>query len=225
MNVDMASSRSLRTAALGAFGFDLCYAVHVLLRGLGPEDVTTAGIAAFSVAHRQALVASEVVVGVALLAAVVFVVSLAPVVRRTGEETLAAGIMISGTVFVTLGFVSQAAETALVGAADAGDLSAVLALNQLQGRIPIVWSLTALAVAVSVAALRTGVLPKWLGIAGLVAAGVFALGSIFSVIGRTVEGNASLVGVGLAIAWMLLVALFLYRTASKTAGSQAQQKS
>jgi hypothetical protein len=50
--------------------------------------------------------------------------------------------------FVALGFISQAAETALVGVADAGDQSAVLALNHLQGRIPIVWTITAFTVAI-----------------------------------------------------------------------------
>jgi hypothetical protein len=51
---------------------------------------------------------------------------------------------VSGAAFVAMGFISQAAETALVGVADAGDQSAVLALNYLQGRIPIVWTITAL---------------------------------------------------------------------------------
>jgi len=224
MNFDVTNTRALRTAALGALGFDLFYVVHRLLQGLGPEDATPAGIAAFNVGHRSALLASEVAVGVALLAAIVFVAALSPVVRRAGQDTLATAIVISGTVFVTLGFVSQAAETALVGAADAGDLSAVLALNQLQGRTPIVWSMTALTAAVSLAAMRTRLLPKWLGVAGLVAAGVFALGSIFSVLGRTVEGNSSLFGVGLSIVWMLLVALFLWRTASGSTQSGAQQE-
>jgi hypothetical protein len=124
---------------------------------------------------------------------------------------------VSGAAFVAVGFISQAAETALVGVADAGDQSAVLALNHLQGRMSIVWTITALTAAVSLAGLRTRLLPTWLGIAGLVAAGVFALGSISAVLGRTVEGNLSLFGVGLFIVWLLLVALSLWQAARTAA--------
>ncbi|WP_344513849.1 hypothetical protein [Dactylosporangium maewongense] len=163
MTAGATGRRALRTAALGAFGFDLFYVVHRLLQGLGPDGDTPAAVAAFNVAHRSALVASEVTVGAALLAAIVFVAALAPVIRRAGQDTLATAIAIVGTVFVALGFVSQAAESALVGASDAGDLSAVLALNQLQGRTPVVWSITALTAVVSLSALCTGLLPRWLG--------------------------------------------------------------
>ncbi|MFE9656380.1 hypothetical protein [Micromonospora sp. NPDC006431] len=224
MTIGVTGTRALRTAALGALGFDVFYVIHRLLQGLGPDGDTPAVVAAFTVAHRSALVASEAAVGAALLGAIAFVAALAPVVRRAGQDTLATAIAISGTVLVTLGFVSQAAETALVGAADAGDLSAVLALNQLQGRTPIVWSITALTAAVSLSALRTGLLPKWLGVGGLVAAGVFALGSIFSVLGRTVEGNSSLFGVGLFIVWLLLLAVFLWRVADRVARSESEQE-
>ncbi|MEU5723661.1 hypothetical protein [Micromonospora sp. NPDC047738] len=222
--IGVTGTRGLRTAALGALGFDVFYVIHRLLQGLGPDGDTPAAVAAFNVAHRAALVASEVAVGAALLAAIAFVAALAPVVRRAGQDTLATAIAISGTVFVTLGFVSQAAETALVGAAGAGDPSAVLALNQLQGRTPIVWSITALTATVSLSALRTGLLPKWLGVGGLVAAGVFALGAIFSVLGRTVEGNSSLFGVSLFIVWMLLLAVFLWRVAGRVARSESEQE-
>ena len=73
----------------------------------------------------------------------------------------------------------------------------------------IVWTITARTVAVSLAGLRTQLLPTWLGVAGLVAATVFALGSTSRVLGRTVEGNSSLFGVGLFGVWLLLVALCL----------------
>lgn len=213
MTAGVTGRRALRTAALGAFGFDVFYVVHRLLQGLGPDGDTPAAVAAFNVAHRSALVAGEVAVGAALLAAVVFVAALAPVIRKAGQDTLATATTIIGTVFVALGFVSQAAETALVGAADAADLSAVLALNQLQGRTPVVWSIAALTAVVSLSVLRTGLLPRWLGAGGLVAAGVFALGSTFSVLGRTVEGGSSLFGVGLFVTWMLVLAVFLWRAA------------
>jgi hypothetical protein len=170
---------------LGALVFDVLYVVHRLLQGLGPDDATPAGISAFNLAHRSALLASEVAVGLALLALIVFIAAFASLIRQAGRDTLATAVTVSGAVFVAMGFISQAAETALVGVADAGDQSAVLALNQLQGWIPIVWTITALTVAVSLAGLRTRLLPTWLGVAGLLTAGVFVLGSMSSVLGRS----------------------------------------
>ena len=102
------------------------------------------GISAFNVAYRSALLASEVAVGLALLAIIVFIAAFTSLIRQTGRDTLATAVTVSGAVFVALGFISQAAETALLGVADAGDQSALLALHHPQGRIPIVWTITAL---------------------------------------------------------------------------------
>ncbi len=73
MTIDVVenSARALRTAALGALVFDGFYVLHRLLQGLGPDDATPAGISAFNLAHRSALLASEVAVGLALLAMIV----------------------------------------------------------------------------------------------------------------------------------------------------------
>ena len=225
MTIDVAENPAwaLRTAALGALVFDVLYVVHRLLQGLGSDDATPAGISAFNVAHRSALLASEVAVGLALLAIIVFIAAFTSLIRQAGRDTLATAVTMSGAAFVAMGFISQAAETALVGVVDAGDQSAVLALNHLQGRIPIVWTITALTVAVSLAGLRTRLLPAWLGVAGLVAAGVFALGSMSSVLGWTVEGNSSLFGVGLFIVWLLLVAVCLWQAAG-TAAPESEAK-
>jgi hypothetical protein len=222
MTIDVVenSAGALRTAAFGAVVFDVFYVVHRLLQGLGPDGATPEGISAFNLAHRSALLASEVAVGLALLAVIVFIAAFTSLIRQAGRDTLATAVTVSGTAFVALGFISQAAETALVGVADTGDQSAVLALNHLQGRIPIVWTITALTVAASLAGLRTRLLPTWLGVAGLAAAGVFALGSISSVLGRTVEDNSSLFGVGLFIVWLLLVAICLWQAAG-TAASES----
>lgn len=219
MTIDVVenSAWALRMAALGVLVFDVLYIVHRLLQGLGPDDATPAEISAFNVAHQSALLASEVAAGLALLAVIVFIAAFASLIRQAGRDALATAVTLSGAVFVAVGFISQAAETALVGVADAGDQSAVLALNQLQGRIPIVWTITALTVALSLAGLRTRLLPSWLGVAGLLAAGVFMLGSMFSVLGRTMEGTSSLFGVGLFIVWLLLVALCLWRAAGTAA--------
>jgi hypothetical protein len=51
-------------------------------------------------------------------------------------------------------------------------------------------------------------------VVGLIAAGIFVLGSIFSVLGRTPEGASSLIGVGIFIVWMLLLSAGLWRAES-----------
>jgi len=227
MTIDVVENPAwaLCTAALGALVFDIFYVMHRILLGLGPDDATPFGISAFNLAHRSALLAGEVAVGLALLAAIVFIAAMTSLIRRAGRDTLATAVTVSGAGFISLGFISQAAETALVGVAEAGDQSAVLTLNHLQGRIPIVWTITALTAAVSLAGLRTRLLPTWLGVAGLVAAGVFAVGSMFSVLGRTAEGNSSLFAVGLFILWLLLVALCLWQAAGTAAPESAGSES
>jgi hypothetical protein len=122
----------LRTAALGGLAFALLYLLHRLLQGAGPGSSTAAAVAAYNVEHRGSLLAGEVAVG------------------------------ITSAVFLAIGFVSNAAETTLIGVADSNQPAAVLALDQLKGRTP----------------------------------AVFLLGSVLSVLGRTPEGNGSLIRVG-----------------------------
>ena len=204
----------LRAAAIGGLAFTVLYVVHRLLQGIGPDGSSAAAVAAYQVAHRGALLASEIAVGLALLAFIAFLAALVPVIWRAGQETLAVAVAISGGVFVATGLVSNAAETALVGAADSNQPAAVLALDQLQGRTPIVWTITALVAVLSLAIQRTGLVGRWLGVVGLVAAAIFLLGSVFSVLGRTPEGSSSLLGVGLFIVWMLLLSAGMWRGAA-----------
>jgi hypothetical protein len=204
----------LRTSAIGGLAFTALYLLHRVLQGTGPESSTAAAVAAYQVAHRGVLLASEVAVGLALLAFIPFLATLVPVIWRAGQESLAVAVAISGGVFISMGFVSNAAETALIGVADSNQPAAVLALDQLQGRTPIVWTITALVAVLSLAIYRTGLVGRWLGVVGLVAAVGFLLGSVFSVLGRTPEGSSSLVGVGLFIVWMLLLSAAMWRMGS-----------
>jgi hypothetical protein len=158
-------------------------------------------------------------VGLALLAFIAFLAALVPVIWRAGQEMLAVAVGISGGVFMAMGFVSNAAETALIGVADSNQPAAVLALDQLRGRTPIVWTITALVAVLSLAIHRTGLVGRWLGVVGLAAAAIFLLGSVFSVLGRTPEGTSSLVGVGLFIVWMLILSAGLWRTESTSTTS------
>ena len=113
-----------------------------------------------------------------------------------------------------MGSVSNAAETALIGVADSNQPAAVLALDQLQGRTPSVWTITALVAALSLAIQRTSLVWRWLGAVGLVAAPIFLLGSVFSILGRTPEASSSLVCVGIFIVWMLFLSAGLWRSAA-----------
>ena len=183
--VGRSPGQPLRTAAVGGLAFTGLYLLHRILQGTGPDSSAPAAVADYHLAHRGALLASEVAVGLALLAFIGFLAALVPVIWRAGQETLAVAVAISGGVFVAMGFVSTAAETALLGVADSNQPAAVLALDQLQGRTPIVWTITALVAVVSLAIQRTSLVWRWLGVAGLVAAAIFLLGSVFSVLGRT----------------------------------------
>jgi hypothetical protein len=208
-----------RTAAIAGLAFTVLYLLHRLLQGTGPDSSTAAAVAAYNLAHRTTLLASEVAVGLALLAFIPFLAALVPVIWRAGQQTLAVAVAISGGVFVAMGFVSNAAETALLGVADSNQPAAVVALDQLQGRTPVVWTITALVAALSLAIQRTGLAGRWLGAVGLAAAAIFLLGSIFSVLGRTPEGSSSLVGVGLFIGWMLVLSADLWRTTASSTSS------
>jgi hypothetical protein len=211
---DRAAGQALRAAAIGGLCFTVLYLLHRLLQGTGPDSSTAAAVAGYNLAHRSTLVASEVAVALALLAFIWFVAALVPVIWRAGQQTLAVAVGISGGVFVAMAFVSNAAETALIGVAGSNQPAAVLALDQLQGRTPIVWTITALVAVLSLATLRTSLVWRWLGVAGLLAAAVFLLGSVFSVLGRTPEGSSSLVGVGIFIVWMLALSAGLWRSAA-----------
>jgi hypothetical protein len=213
---DRSPGQPLRTAAISGLAFTALYLLHRLLQGTGPDSSTAAAVAAYNLAHRSTLLASEIAVGLALLAIIPFLAALVPVIWRAGQETLAVAVAISGGVFVAMGFVSNAAETALIGVADSNQPAAVLALDQLQGRTPIVWTITALVAVLSLAIQRTSLVRRWLGVAGLVAAAVFLLGSVFSVLGRTPEGSSSLIGVGLFIVWMLVLSAALWRAAASS---------
>ena len=217
---DWSPGPQLRTAAVGGLAFTVLYLLHRLLQGTGPDSSIAAAAAAYNLAHRTTLLASEVAVGLALLAFIPFLAALVPVIWRAGQQTLAVAVAISGGVFVAMGFVSNAAETALIGVADSNQPAAVLALDQLQGRTPIVWTITALVTVISLAIQRTGLVWRWLGVVGLVAAAIFLLGSVFSLLGHTPEGSSSLVGVGLFILWMLVLSVGLWRSPAGSAPSR-----
>ena len=130
----------LRIGAVGVLAFNVLYVVHRILQAMGSGSSDAATVIAYEIAHRGRLLISEIAVCMALLAFLAFVATLIPVVWWAGQEALAVAIGLSGAIFVALGFVSSAAETALVWVAATHDPTAVNVLDQLQGRIPIIWS-------------------------------------------------------------------------------------
>jgi hypothetical protein len=136
VNLEHSPGQALRTAAIGGLAFTVLYVVHRVLQGTGPDGSTAAAVAAYNVEHRGTLLASEVAVGLALLAFIPFVAALVPSIWRAGQGTLAIAVGISGATFLAMGFMSNAAETALVGVADSDEPAVVLALNHLQAAHP-----------------------------------------------------------------------------------------
>jgi len=219
VNADGTDAGRLRLAATGGLVFVTLYVVHRVLQGGGPSAGDPATVAAYNVAHRGALLGSEIALGLALLAFLVFLCPLVPVLWRAGQETIAVAVLATGVVFIAMGFVSSTAETALVAVADSNQPAAVDALNQLQGRVPNVLATAALSATVALAAFRGRLVWRWLGYVSAVAAAVFGLGFVFSVVGKTPEGGSSIFGIAAFIIWMLLVTAGLWRAATGSAGA------
>ncbi len=211
-----AGSRRLRLAATGGLTFVALYVVHRVRQGGGPDGADPATVATYNVTHRGALLASEIAVGLALLAFLAFLAPLAPLLWQAGHETLAVALLAAGVLFVAMGFVSLTAETALVAVADSNQPAAISVLNQFQGRVPNVLATAALAAVNGLAALRARLVRRWLGYVSLLAAAVFLLGFIFSVVGSTPEGGPSIFGIAAFIVWMLLVTAGLARVTTET---------
>ena len=214
MAADSTSASRLKLAAVGGLVFVALYIVHRVLQGSGPSSADPPTVAAYNVAHRGALLGSEIALGLALLAFLVFLAPLVPVLWRAGQETIAMAMLSAGIAFVAMGLVSSTAETALVAVADSNDLAAVNALNQLQGRVPNVLATAALAATVAIAALRAQLVWRWLGYVSALTAVVFGIGFVFSVVGKTPEGGSSIYGIAPFIIWIVLVAVGLWRTAA-----------
>ena len=208
--LDAVQRRPLRLAGGAGPVFAALYLVHVVLQSPGPADGSVAAVASYFSKHRKELLLSEVLNGIGLIGFVLFLAALVGPLRQAGEQVGAAAVLVSGTVFVALGLVSTAAETALVRVADTGERAAVLMLFELQAAVPVVFAVTAFASAIALAVLRTRLLPRWLGVAGLGASAVFLIGAVLSIFG-TAEGESSSLGPTLFLAWMFVLCIGLLR--------------
>ena len=206
----------LRLAGVSGLVFVVLFAAHRVLQGTGPADTSPAALATYFTEHGGAFLVSEALNGLGLLVFLLFLGAFVGALRHGRDQVAAAAVLASGAVFVAMGLVSDAAETALVRVADTGQLAAVVMLFQLQAQVPVIFAVTAFAAAASLAILTTRLLPRWLGVVSAAAAVFFLLGAMFSVApapeGTTPEGGASLIGEGVFVAWILLLCVaFLMR--------------
>lgn len=210
-SADSTRAVRLRWAAIGATAFVVLYALHRVLQGLGPDSAEPAALADWITSDRVPLLASELALGVALLSFVVFIAPLAVVLRDDGDAVVAAALAIVGAVFIAMGLVSLAAETALF-AADSADADLIAVLDALQARVPNVLAGAALAASIAPAFLRRRLRWHWLGIVSVAAAALFLLAFVFSVAGSGAETRGSILGVAVFVVWMALVAAALWRS-------------
>ena len=190
--------------------FAALYLAHVVLQSPGPADGSVATVAAYFTRHRIELLLSEVLNGIGLIIFVLFLAALAAAFRHAGEQIGSAAVLASGAIFVALGLVSTAAETALIRVADSGERAAVLMLFELQAKVPVVLAVTALTGAIALATLRSRLLPRWLGVAGLGASALFLIGAVMSILGPA-EGESSPFGPALFLTWMFVLCITLLR--------------
>ena len=209
----------LRWAAIGATSFVVLYTVHRLLQGVGPESTDPTAVAEWIAEHRGALLGSEIALGAAMLACFVFVAPLVVVLRDAGSAATATAFALAGGVFIAMGLVSSAAETALFAASGA-DTGVIAVLDGLQARVPNVLAGAALAASIAPAFLQRRLAWRWVGFASLVASAVFGLGFVFGVVGSAPESRGSLFGVAAFVAWTALVTVALWRSST---GPQAAE--
>ncbi len=200
----------MRLAGGAGLVFAALYLAHVVLQSPGPADGSVDAVAAYFTEHRKELLLSEVLNGIGLIVFTLFLAAFVGPLRQAGEQLGASAVLVSGAAFVALGLVSTATETALIRVADAGERAAVLMLFELQAAVPVVFAVTAFASATALAVLKSRLLPRWLGVAGLGASAVFLIGAVLSIFG-TAEGESSPLGPALFLAWMLVLCIGLLR--------------
>ena len=139
------------------------------------------------------MLAGEICNGVGLLGFVVFLAALLTVLRRADVQTVHCVVLVAGSVFVALGYVSTAAETALVHLAVTEDLTAIRVLFELQARIPVVFAAAASMASTAIAGGTARRPSRPVAAAGLALAAVFVVGAVLSVV-RPAAGEGSPIG-------------------------------
>ena len=145
-----------------------------MLQGAGAASNDPAIVAEWIDAQRGTLPASELVLGAAILTCFVFIAPLVVVLREDGAPMTATAVALTGAVFIAMGLVSTRPRPRC-SPSDGGDPVAIAVLDGLQARVPNVLATAALAAGVAPAFLRRRLAWRWIGIASLTAAALFAL--------------------------------------------------
>jgi len=204
----------LRWSAAGAAAFVVLYALHRVLQGAGAASSDPAAVAEWIDSERGLLLASELVLGAALLTCFVFIAPLVVVLREAGAPVTATAVALSGGVFIAMGLVSSALETTLYASTGAEPVQVVV-LDGLQARVPNVLAAAALAACLAPAFLQRRLAWRWVGIASLVAAAAFVLGFASAVVGSAPESGGSVFGVAAFVVWLALVSVALFVSAAR----------
>ncbi len=189
-------------------------------------DVTPASHPAWLAAHTNAVITQSYVRGLAALAFIALAVAVAAAIRRAlPGSSLSAAALTGGSLSAALVLAGQGvAMASALFVHGGGGADATRSLGALQGGFLDMSSLPAVLLfgAAGLAALRTGILPRWLGVLSLL--GVpFALVDAGSYDGGPLEA-VGILGLVYFLAWGLLtgVQLYLSERSAQSATRQAE---
>lgn len=169
--------------------------------------------------NRREILVGTMLQGAAAVAYFWYLAALAARVREGGEARLGATLFGAGLVVAGISTVCSLITAGLAyGIEQNTDAATVKTLYDLAlvGTPMIGWAAAALALATGVATLRTGVFPSWFGWLSMAGAAWFVLGGVaFARDGfLAVDGGATMVGLIVFLAWVLVGSGLLVQHAS-----------
>src|SRR4051812_23946440 len=174
--------------------------------------------AAFVQDHRSAYLAAMCFSGLAVVAFIVFLATLATRLRAAGQELFALVALGAGLVTAAIWYVWLSFEGVLAWTS-AGELSPAVVKTLLAAAdFAFPFPIAALVAATSIAALASGIWPKWLSWVG-VAGGIWLLVGALSMARHgffAPTSGARLTGWGFFFLWVLAASVFLLRTPQRT---------
>jgi len=210
--------RWTRYAALAGIVAVLLFVAGGFLAGSPPQPGDPAGrIRDFYIAHRWTLLFGAYLTGLAASLLLWFLASVRAVLRRAeGGEGVLSTTMYAGAIVTTVvTLVGTAVSAALAFNAQRGDAAVQTLFDASNLALVFVffpWALTT--ASAGVVLIRTGVLPRWLGWAGLLLAAVFLLSAagLGMTSGAFAAGSyGSFAAFFLGMAWFVVLAALIWR--------------
>lgn len=174
------TGRSARwSGAAGIVALACFVAETVLLRHTPSTEQPTSDITAWFSDHRAVALTATYLLGLGATFLLVFVGGLRQRLRQDDDLDAAAGIAFAGGIGLSLTMLLAAAALAVLAFRPDTDSGVARALYDANGLLVVfaLFPAAALVAASSVVALRRGVLPRWLGWAGLVVAALALVGA------------------------------------------------